>query len=140
MMTLTDTRVRNTELIAQYNALFAAKRFADWSLLFQPDCRFEVAYPLPPLPAVLHGRDELVGFIGALAEAVGDVRIDRQSTHHTIDPDVVITEHRLSVELLGGGQYQNQYISVIQLRDGLIAEVREYYGSIEHAAFVASLA
>jgi hypothetical protein len=104
MMTFTDARVRNTELIAQYNALFAAKRFTDWSLLFQPDCRFEVAYPLPPLPAVLRGRDELVGFVGALAGAVGDVHIDRESMHQTVDPDVVITEHRLSVELLDGGQ------------------------------------
>src|SRR5689334_5165374 len=107
--TLTETRRHNAELIARYNALFAAKRFTDWSLLFQPDCRFEVAYPMPPLPAILHGREELVGFIGAMADAVGDVRIDRETLHHTVDPDVLITEHRLSVDLLGGGQYQNQY-------------------------------
>jgi ketosteroid isomerase-like protein len=138
-MTFTETRARNAGLIAEYNALFAAKRFADWALLFQPDCRFEVAYPMPPLPAVLHGREELVGFIGAMADAVGDVRIDREALHHTVDPDVVITEHRLSVDLLRGGQYQNQYISVIKLRDGQIAEVKEYYGSSEHAAFVAAL-
>jgi ketosteroid isomerase-like protein len=136
---LTDVREHNEELIQRYNALFAAKRFTDWALLFQPDCRFEAAYPIPPVPAVLNGREELAGVVGALADAVGKVHIDRTALHHTVDPHTLISQHRLTVELLSGGRYENAYISVIRLRDGLIAEVKEYYGSIEYAAFLASL-
>jgi ketosteroid isomerase-like protein len=139
MTAVIDTRKRTADRISEYNALFAPKRLQEWSLLFQPHCRFEVAYPLPPMPAVLEGRDQLLGAIGGLADAVGEVRIDNEKLHHTLNPEIVISEHRLRVQLLNGDLYQNRYISIIELRDGLIAAVKEFYDSRAHARFLTAL-
>jgi ketosteroid isomerase-like protein len=51
--------------------------------------------------------------------------IDR--IHHTQDPEVVIIEaHARSVIGETGAVYENQYVCVFQIRDGRIAELREY--------------
>jgi ketosteroid isomerase-like protein len=98
-----------------------------------------VAYPVPPVPQTITGRENLYGFVSGMAGAVGEIRVSPVALHHTDDPHVVISQHQLSVDLLDGSQYENTYISVIRLRDGLIASVLEFYGSREHAGLLASL-
>ena len=104
----TSVRERNAALVCEHNKLCAAKRFAEWSELFQPVCEFTAAYQLP-VPATVVGRENLFGFLSGprrfallLAAAVGELRVTPVALFQTVDPDVVINQHRLSVELLTG--------------------------------------
>ena len=127
----TSVRERNAALVCAHNKLCAAKRFAEWSELFQPVCEFTAAYQVPPVRATVVGRENLFGFLSGprrfalrLAAAVGELRVTPVALFQTDDPDVVINQHRLSVDLLDrdgneGGRYEIAYISVIRIKDGL---------------------
>ncbi len=105
--------------------------------LWTDDARYEVAYPVDGMPAVVQGEDDLRAVftgLGALATsiAVHDVRF-----HQTVDPDLAFVEERMVAELADGGRYENRLAIRVRFRDGRIAEMFEYYGERAHEALVA---
>ena len=59
--------------------------------------------------------------------------------HQTDDPDVALVEERMVADLVGGGRYENFLAIRVTFRDGLIADMYEYYGQVAHQAMVADL-
>jgi len=55
------------------------------------------------------------------------------------DPQVAIVEERMIATLVDGGRYQNRMIIRVTFRDGLIAEMVEYYGERAHADLLSRL-
>jgi ketosteroid isomerase-like protein len=120
-------------------ALLYAGRIEEFLGYWREDARYEVAYPIAGMPAVVEGREalgELFAGFGAAAEriAVHDVRF-----HQTTDPDVAFVEERMVADLVGGGRYENRLVIRVTFRDGLIAEMLEHYGERRHEELLRSL-
>ena len=103
---------------------------------WQPGGRYEVAYPVAGLAPVVTGHAELrelfAGF-GTLAEWI---RVDDVRFHATADPDVAFVEEHMTAALRDGRRYENDLCLRVTFRDGLIAEIFEYYGQRAHEALV----
>ena len=90
----------------------------------------------PPPSKATRRLGQLFGAFGAAATsiAVHDVRF-----HQTDDPDVAFVEERMVADLRDGGRYENRLVIRATFRDGLIAELFEYYGEGAHAAMLGRL-
>ena len=83
----------------------------------------------PGMPAVIEGRDALGALFGGFGAAATSIEVQDVTFHQTDDPRVAIVQERMVAELHGGGRYENLLIIVVTFRDGLIAEMFEYYGA-----------
>jgi ketosteroid isomerase-like protein len=103
---------------------------------WQPDGRYEVAYPIAGVPPVVTGHAalrELFGGFGALAESIC---VDRVRFHATADPDVAFVEERMTAELRDGGRYENVLCLRVTFCEGRIASIFEYYGERAHEQLI----
>ncbi len=97
------------------------------------DARYEVAYPIAPFPAVVEGREALGQVFGGFASIATRIAVRDVRFHQTADPDVAFVEETMEADLVAGGSYENRMALRVTFRDGLIAEVFEYYGEGAHA-------
>jgi ketosteroid isomerase-like protein len=136
---LAATAERNQEIWRTCAKLLYAGRIEEFLGYWREDARYEVAYPIAGMPAVVEGREALgavfAGF-GAAAERIEahDVRF-----HQTIDPDVAFVQERMVADLVGGGRYENLLVIRVTFRDGLIADMLEYYGERRHEELLRTL-
>ena len=96
------------------------------------DGRYEVAYPVTGLPAVVEGRDQLREVFGGMTAATERIEVHDVRFHQTEDPDVAFVEERMVADLRGGGTYENTLAMRVSFRDGLIREIYEYYGQVAY--------
>ena len=100
------------------------------------DGRYEVAYPVSGLPAVVEGRDQLRQVFGAMTAATERIEVHDVRFHQTEDPDVAFVEERMIADLRGGGTYENTLAMRVTFRDGLIREIYEYCDQVAHQGLV----
>ena len=83
----------------------------------------------------LIGRERIVRFLTREFHTVfvADVAIDFLGIY--ADGDHVVVEQRMQATLSHEGHYDNDYCFVFELRDGLIARVREYMDTQRGAAW-----
>jgi uncharacterized protein len=104
-----------------------AATFAD---LFTEDGVIEVPFDGDGTAAPLQGRAAIASMVEALR---GVLRFEQvEFTHvHDVDGATVICEYQTRLHRADlGGSFRRRYISVITLRDGRIAHVREYGGPL----------
>lgn len=103
---------------------------------WQPDGRYEVAYPIAPFPPAVTGHRELGMVFSAFGSHASEIRVDGVRFHQTADPDVAFVEERMTADLHDGGTYENDLCLRVTFRDGRIAEIFEYYGERAHAELI----
>jgi ketosteroid isomerase-like protein len=103
---------------------------------WQPDGRYEVAYPIAPFPAAVTGHRELGMLFSTFGAHASEIRVDRVRFHQTADPDVAFVEEHMTAQLHDGSTYANDLCLRVTFRDGRIAEIFEYYGERAHAALI----
>lgn len=103
---------------------------------WQPDGRYEVAYPVAGLPPVVAGHTALRELFAGLTSLAASIRVDDVRFHQTADPDVAFVEEHMTAELHDGGGYENDLCLRVTFRDGRIASIFEYYGQHAHAELV----
>jgi uncharacterized protein (TIGR02246 family) len=89
-----------------------------------------------PAAGTWAGRDAILGdFLGTvMARFVPDsLRFDVRSL--TVEGDRAVLEWGVTARTVTGKDYDNSYLAVFELRDGRIAQVREY-GDTQHIAEV----
>jgi ketosteroid isomerase-like protein len=99
---------------------------------WQPDGRYEVAYPIAGMPAVVAGHDALRALFEGFASLAASIRVDDVRFHATADPDVAFVEEHMTAELHDGRHYENDMCLRVTFRDGRIEEIFEYYGERAH--------
>lgn len=129
----------NGHIWNEYGRLFRSKRLDEWAQLWTEDGRFVVVYPLPGTRGVIEGRDALAATFGRLAASIGAVTFTEEQYQPTADPEVVWVEYHIHIDLLDGGTYDNEIASRLTFRDGLLAELKEYYGFAQYEAFAQRL-
>jgi ketosteroid isomerase-like protein len=142
-MTTTNTpitaRERNEAVWNQAAAALYAGRIDEYVAYWQPDGRYEVAYPIGDMPAAVHGHEAIEQLFRAFGAAATSIAVHDVRFHQTDNPDVAFVEERMVAELRDGGRYENRLVIRATFRDGLIAELFEYYGERAHADMLGRL-
>jgi ketosteroid isomerase-like protein len=125
-------RVRNQRVWTESAELLYAGRIDEFLGLWSEDARYEVAYPIADFPAAIEGREALGALFAGFGAAASSIAVHDVRFHQTDDPDVAFVEERMVAELRDGGRYENRLVLRVSFRDGLIAEVLEYYGEAAH--------
>ena len=99
---------------------------------WQPDGRYEVAYPVAGLPAVSRATRRCASCSPASAASPRSIRVENVRFHATADPDVAFVEEHMTAELHDGSLYENDLCLRVTFRDGRLAEIFEYYGQSAH--------
>ena len=103
---------------------------------WQPDGRYEVAYPVAGLPPVVQGHSALRELFTGFASLAEWIRVDDVRFRVTTDPDVAFVEEHMSAQLHDGSRYENDLCLRVTFRDGRIASIFEYYGQRAHEELV----
>lgn len=125
---LADARQRNEAIWKQTSSLYYLKRIDESLALWHEDARYEAAFPVPGLPAVVEGRAALVAMFAGMAALAQTITVHDVRFEQTDDPDVVYIDERMVADLVGGGRYENRNLIRLTFRDGLIAEMLEFSG------------
>ena len=136
---LGTARRRNEESWRESSRLLYSGRIDEFLTFWTPDARYEVAYPVAGMPALLEGHDALRAVFGAFGAAATAIEVQDVTFHQTDDPEVAIVEERMIAALVDGGRYDNRMIIRVTFRDGLIAEMFEYYGQRAHEDLLSRL-
>ena len=106
---------------------------------WQPDGRYEVAYPVAGLPPVVSGHAAMRQLFTGFSALAAWIRVDNVRFHATVDPDVAFVEEHMTAELHDGTRYENDLCLRVSFRDGRIASIFEYYGQRAHEHLVQSI-
>lgn len=99
---------------------------------WQPDGRYEVAYPVAGFPAAVAGHAALRELFAGFAALATAIRVEDVRFHATADPGVAFVEEHMTAALHDGGRYENDLCMRVAFRDGKIASIFEYYGQRAH--------
>ena len=132
-------RERNQAVWKQSSQALYAQRIDEFVAFWQEDGSYEVAYPIEGMPPRVEGREALVQVFQGFAAAAERIEVHDVSFHQTDDPDVAIVEERMVIDLADGGRYENRLVIRVTFRDGLIADMFEYYGERAHEALLRRL-
>ena len=135
----TSVRTRNEEAWRRSSELLNARRIDDFVETWCTDGRYEAALPVPGVPAVIAGRADLHAAFTGLVSGARSIAVDDVRFTQTEDPDVCFVEERMHAVLADGGTYDNRLCIRVTFRDGLIAEMLEYYGQFAHAELLRRL-
>ena len=125
----TQAQSTNRDIIDRF---FNALETADFDVLnqiFSEDAKQLNAYIPEGFPKVLDGRDAIYKQYSGLPQNFGEMRFPR-TIYGTEDPNVFFVTFRGEIEIKAGGKYENDYIGIFKLRDGLIYEYTEYFNPI----------
>lgn len=98
------------------------------------DVVFEFPFAPPGRPTRVEGKPALSDYLQSISgrrhiEGVRDLEI-----HETVKPDVAIIEMTLTGTVTAtGAPYEQSYVSVLTVRDGLIARYRDYWNPLRSA-------
>ena len=132
MVSPSAARVRNQRVWTESAERLYSGRIDEFLELWREDGRYEVAYPIAGFPAAVEGREALGALFAGFGAAARSIAVHEVRFHQTDDPDVAFVEERMVAELHDGGRYENRLVMRVTFRDGLIAEVLEYYGEVAH--------
>jgi len=95
-MTTTNTpitaRERNEAVWNQAAAALYAGRVDEYVAYWQPDGRYEVAYPIGAMPAAVEGHEAISQLFSAFGAAATSIAVHDVRFHQTDDPDVAFVE------------------------------------------------
>jgi uncharacterized protein len=98
------------------------------------DVVFEFPFAPPGRPTRVEGKPEVSDYLKAVSgrrrvEAVPNLEI-----HETVNPDVAIIEMTMTGTVTAtGAPYEQSYVAVLTVRDGLIARYRDYWNPLRIA-------
>jgi ketosteroid isomerase-like protein len=130
---------RNEAAWQRSSELLYAGEIDRFMTYWSPDARYEAALPVPGLPPVIAGTADLRAAFAGLVAGARSISVHDVRFHQTDDPDVALVEERMVAELHDGGRYENRLAIRVTFRDGLIAEMLEYYGQFAHAELMRRL-
>ncbi|WP_216901914.1 nuclear transport factor 2 family protein [Nocardia alni] len=98
------------------------------------DVVFEFPFAPPGRPTRVEGKTALGEYLRALS---GRMRIEGARSleiHETVKPDVAIIEMTLTGTVTASGApYEQSYVVILTVRDGLIAHYRDYWNPLRSA-------
>lgn len=108
---------------------FMTDDFSAWKALLHPDVRLKFPYASSlGLSEVVDGRDAAVEYISGALSRLANLRIGEPVTYAMQSSEMAVGEFHADA-LIGdpARAYSQDYISVLELKDGLIHRYKEYF-------------
>jgi ketosteroid isomerase-like protein len=102
------------------------------------DVVFEFPFAPPGRPSRVEGKPALIEYLKALAGHVRLEGVTRLEVHETVKPDVAIIEMTMTGTVAATrAPFEQSYISVLTVRNGLIAQYRDYWNPLNSPSWSA---
>ncbi|PCC73545.1 Ketosteroid isomerase-related protein [Nannocystis exedens] len=114
-----------------------ARDIERWLQLFADDAVVEFPYALRlGLPPRLVGKPAIAAYFRRTPGVFRDLRFSDLRVYPTTDPDVLVAEVHGSATLAPTGEaYEQDYVMVLQCKDGRIVRYREYWDPTATSSF-----
>jgi ketosteroid isomerase-like protein len=119
----------NVERVREILELADQMRVDDLIELFAEDAVMELPYAPGRMEKRYDGKDAILAFQRFARDSFSSFAMTIDAIHETVDPHVVIAEHRSDgIVAENGRPYRNRYVTVFTFADdGLVTGWREYY-------------
>jgi uncharacterized protein len=98
------------------------------------DVVFEFPFAPPGRPARVEGKLALGDYLKGISGRVRLEGVSNLEIHETVKPEVAIIEMTMTGTVTAtGAPYEQSYVSVLTVRDGLIARYRDYWNPLRVA-------
>jgi ketosteroid isomerase-like protein len=124
-------KVTARDIFDRHLRLLLDKDMEGWTELFAEDARFELPFSPAGYPKSLEGKAAIRDYIKDYPDHIDLHDFVDVAVHLTDNPDVLIAEMRAEGRVVATGEpYRMRYISVITLKDGKIANFRDYWNPL----------
>ncbi|MDA0563786.1 nuclear transport factor 2 family protein [Streptomonospora sp. S1-112] len=114
--------------------LLVAKDMAGIAELWAPDGTAEFPFAEAGAPTRLSGRAAVRDYLAGYTDVYDVTGVAAVRVHRTGDPETVVAEFSAEGRTVRtGAPYRMDYITVVTVRDGLIAEYRDYWSPVQAA-------
>jgi len=98
------------------------------------DVVFEFPFAPPGRPARVEGKAALGEYLKGLSGRMRIEGVRNLEIHETVQPDVAVIEMTLTGTVTAtGAPYEQSYVVILTVRDGLIARYRDYWNPLRVA-------
>jgi uncharacterized protein len=98
------------------------------------DVVFEFPFAPPGRPARVEGKLALGDYLKGISGRVRLEGVSNLEIHETVKPEVAIIEMTMTGTVTAtGAPYEQSYVSVLTVRDGLIVRYRDYWNPLRVA-------
>jgi len=113
-----------TEYMAGVKSLDADRCLATMS----EDCKLHTPCVPGPIAKFLGGKEEIRPvYVFLYSKVFKEFHIGREILLETSDPEVIVVHASATIPLLSGKPYDNDYVFLIRVRSGKIAELWEFF-------------
>jgi ketosteroid isomerase-like protein len=95
------------------------------------DVVFEFPFAPDGRPRRVEGKPALADYLKGISGRLSVEGAPNLEMHETVNPDVAIVEMTLTGTVRAtGAQYEQSYVSVLTVRDGLVVRYRDYWNPL----------
>ena len=124
-------RRQTLEQAQRYQAFLGEGRLDEWISLWHDEAILEFPYAPAGRAGSYHGKEAILAYMTAASGRIATDGIDELRVHETADPRVLIVELASRGHLVGSGaRYDQRYVCLFELRDGLLWRYREYWNPL----------
>jgi uncharacterized protein len=130
-LTSSSSQQTAPDIFNRHLRLLLDKDMEGWADLFAEDARFEMPFSPAGYPKCLEGRAAIQDDIKDYPQHIDLHDFVDVTVHQTEDANVLIGEMRAEGRAVATGKpYRMPYISVITIKDGKIANFRDYWNPL----------
>ena len=119
------------ETMTRFLDLMLAGDISQWMELWHEDAVFEYPFAPPGYPQEVRGKKALFEHFKNFPETVKFFEFTDLQMHPTLNPEILIVEFAGRGKILASGrEYNQKYISVMQMTDGKISRYRDYWNPL----------
>ncbi len=118
-------------MMERFNSLLLEQQRDAWLELFDEAVVFEFPYGRATDKVRLEGKSALAEHMRYFDTIIAMQSMSEPLIHQTLNPDVFIAQFQGRGQLLHNGQvYDQNYISVIEMKEGLIVRYEDYWNPL----------
>lgn len=134
---MTDPHPTALQLLQRHLAIGIVNDLEAWYALFDEDAVLEFPYAIgTPIPARLDGKAAIREHIDKVARLFGRFAFDAPRFHATGRDLASCEVHGVSTIAATGATYEQNFVMIVEARDGRIVRYREYWSPIVAMAVV----
>jgi hypothetical protein len=126
-----DIRAATQQLFQTYMALFSQQRWDEWIELWTDDGVLEFPFAPPGRKSRYVGKAEILGYMKPVSGRMAVDAVDYFTVRPMLDPTTTCLEMGVRGRIVKTGlDFQQRYISIVEMRDGKVSLYREYWNPI----------
>ncbi|HEY1652841.1 MAG TPA: nuclear transport factor 2 family protein [Acidimicrobiales bacterium] len=125
-----EVRQRTLE-VAQAYLVLLGQNLDEWIELWHEDGALEFPFAPTGRPDSYHGKQDILAYMKAASGRIVTEGVENLRVHPGADPEVLVAELATRGHLsTTGARYDQRYVCVFEMRDGLLWRYREYWNPL----------